>query len=373
MDSCSGELKKNAGDVILNRITVINLCDEEDIMKKSVLALALCLLLGISSAASAANFYLIEDSDVRELEEEELWGWTYEALGFVLNELFARHGYHFEESGKYEEYFYAQEWYTEKPAEVDNSYIYENEMSDVELYNEELIKNVRREMRRMGTINPDGRDVPTLDAEGGVVQPAVSADAAGTPDAVNTPAGAASQPTPVPTPVPTPAPTSTPEPWVGPYSDELHFEEMILDSERPLKVYTGPSERYVRGANGRASVSTNDVIYVAGWDGDWLLVKYWTNSGRARVGYVHKSGLTCEVDAPRFAFEPREVVVAEKCTFTDDPEFNSSILGDLKAGRKVTLLAVYRRNGQWAYIETKVNGRPVRGFVAASCLSEIEE
>lgn len=323
-------------------------------MKKSVLALALCLLLGVSSAASAADFYLIEDSDVRELKEEELWGWTYEALGFVLNELFARHGYHFEEGGKYEQYFYAQEWYTEKPDDVSNSYIYENEMSDVELENEELIKNVRREMRRMGTINPDGRDVPMQETESAGAQSAVSVTAASTP-------------------VVAAAPTPTPEPWVGPYGYELHFEEMILDSERSLRVYSGPSDRYIRGANGKASVSTNDVIYVAGWDGKWLLVKYWTNSGRARVGYVHKSGLTCEVDVPELAFEPREVVVAESCTFTDDPEFNSSILGELREGRKVTLLGVYRRNGQWAYIETKVEGRLVRGFVTASNLSEIED
>lgn len=324
-------------------------------MNKRVGIVALCLLLSMSSSALAADSYLIEDSGVRRLTKEELWDWTYEALGFVLNELFARHGYHFEEGGKYEAYFEGQAWYAEKPSGVDNAYIYENEMSDIELENEQLIKDVRKEMRRLGTTNPDGKGVPTQAGAAAIPQP----DTAQRSDS-----GAASG---------VPQMASTPEPWEGPYGYELHFEEMMLDSERNLKVYSGPGEKYYRGANGKASVSTNDVIYVAGWAGDWLLIKYWTNAGPSRVGYVHRSGLTCEVDAPELALEKREAVVLEDCTYSDDPEFEGNSIGELKAGQKVTFLGAYRRNRQWAYIETKASGKLVRAFVLANYLSDAEE
>lgn len=333
-------------------------------MKRRVGVVALCLLLSMSSSAFAADTYLIEDSDVRKLTKEELWDWTYEALGFVLNELFARHGYHFEEGGKYEAYFEGQTWYAEKPSNMDNAYIYENEMSDIELENEQLIKDVRKEMRRLGTTNPDGKSSPMQ--EGGAASGAWTGAAATHQPNTAQKGDSAEAPS-------EPRPASTPEPWKGPYGYELHFEEMILDSERNLKVYSGPGEKYYRGANGKASVSTNDVIYVAGWAGDWLLVKYWTNAGPSRVGYVHRSGLTGEVDAPELALEKREAVVLDDCTYSDDPEFKGNVIGELKAGQKVTFLGAYRRNRQWAYIETKVNGKLVRAFVSAYHLSDVEE
>ena len=65
-------------------------------MRKKLTAFLCATLLFVSalSAASASNFYLIADSDTRELTRDELWEWQYEALGYILNEIFARHGYH---------------------------------------------------------------------------------------------------------------------------------------------------------------------------------------------------------------------------------------------------------------------------------------
>ena len=60
-------------------------------MKRFAL-LALCLTMLLGGTASASNFYLIEDSNTRLLTRDELWEWQYDALGYVFNEIFARHG-----------------------------------------------------------------------------------------------------------------------------------------------------------------------------------------------------------------------------------------------------------------------------------------
>ena len=78
---------------------------------KTIITLCLTLVLLLDASAQASNFYLIEDSDTRLLTRSELWEWQYDALGYVFNEIFARHGYHFEAGGKYESYFKAQDWY----------------------------------------------------------------------------------------------------------------------------------------------------------------------------------------------------------------------------------------------------------------------
>ena len=58
--------------------------------------LGLMLLLACAAPAALAsgvnNYYIIPDSDTRLLTEEELWGWQYEAVGFIYNEIFARQG-----------------------------------------------------------------------------------------------------------------------------------------------------------------------------------------------------------------------------------------------------------------------------------------
>ena len=225
-------------------------------MKQIVSLLLVLLLAGAAATACAANFYLIEDSNTRELTREELWEWQYDALGYVFNEIFARHGYHFEPGGKYESYFMAQQWYQENEIYDTNQEIYNHLMTTVEWKNERLCKEVRAEMRALGTKNEGGKGLPAVWYE---------------PDI----AGAFSS-----------------------------FREIYLKRDKKLRVYSGPDTSYFRGANGKAMASTNGKVYACGWEDGWLMVMYWTNGGSVRVGFTPSKDVAEPVDLPtlRFAY-----------------------------------------------------------------------
>lgn len=114
-----------------------------------------CLLSSVAAACNDGQ-YIIPDSDIRRLTEAELWQYDYDTLGYVLNEIFARHGYHFNRGGKYDEYFRSKDWYCENTRYSTNEEIYAHEISRIEWDNESLVKKVRGDMRAMNTTNPSG-------------------------------------------------------------------------------------------------------------------------------------------------------------------------------------------------------------------------
>lgn len=68
--------------------------------------------MGLSRPSSFE--YVIPDSDIRELTEEELWNMGLQQLYLARNEIFARYGYDF--SGPFlQEYFGSLSWYERKP------------------------------------------------------------------------------------------------------------------------------------------------------------------------------------------------------------------------------------------------------------------
>ena len=110
-------------------------------MKKFVcmiLAAAVLLSCAVIPAFAADWVYLIPDSNSRKLTESELWEWDYESLGYILNEIFARHGYVFEAGGKYEYYFKNMPWY--KPnSNPDNRAACYPQLNSTEWYNQSLV------------------------------------------------------------------------------------------------------------------------------------------------------------------------------------------------------------------------------------------
>ena len=86
-----------------------------------------------AATAEPEPFYLIPDSDVRLITLEELEGVELETLGYMRNEILARHGYPFQKP-VYQEYFRSQIWYVENP---DFDY---NMLSEIEMANVETIK-----------------------------------------------------------------------------------------------------------------------------------------------------------------------------------------------------------------------------------------
>lgn len=81
--------------------------------------------------------YFIPDSDSRYLTETELSAYTYEELGFIRNEIFARYGYVFK-NDKYANYFSEKPWYTPDSTFQGN----EEDFNNYEVKNIELIKSL---------------------------------------------------------------------------------------------------------------------------------------------------------------------------------------------------------------------------------------
>ena len=83
--------------------------------------------------------YLLANSNRRYLKEEDLIEYSKEELGFIRNEIFARHGYIFGKN-KYKSYFEAQQWYTPNPDFKGNS----EELNKYEVHNIKLILRLEK-------------------------------------------------------------------------------------------------------------------------------------------------------------------------------------------------------------------------------------
>ncbi len=287
-------------------------------MKTRILALLLAAALLLPCvAAQAAGMYIIPDSDTRELTAEELWTWSYESLGFILNEIFARHGYNFEPGGKYYNFFTQRPWYTPNANPNNQAACYPH-LSQVEWRNEALVKQVRAEMRAVDTRNTSGKDY--LD-------------------------------------------------YIESGFDFLGgFTLAKLKSGQKLAVYAAPATAAYRGANGKASVSTSGAVYAAGWENGWLLVMYETNGGAVRVGYVNGSSLKGDVNLPTLQFAYTPATCLRRVSLTDDPATSFTTLLTLQEGATVTYLTNYANRYDWAYVETTLGGQTVRGFIPADAL-----
>lgn len=286
-------------------------------MLKRLFCLLLVLML-LPAAALAERMYLIPDSNVRDLTAAELWEWDYESLGYILNEIFARHGYVFEVGGKYEHYFTSMPWYTPN-ANPNNSEACYPKLNNVEWRNEKLIKDVRADMRALGTKNLGGKSVWDNFSTG--------------------------------------------------FSTLNGFNYATMAANQKLSVYAAPDARSYRGANGKAAVSTNGAVYTAGWESGWLLVMYETNSGSVRVGYVDSAQIRGAVSENRLlTFEYQPATVALRCELTDDPARCYAPICTLTPGAQVTYLSTFFNHSAWDYVETTVGGQLVRGFIPAGCL-----
>ena len=294
-------------------------------MKKLLCGFLACMLVMSSFLvpALADRMYLIPDSDKREVTAEELWGWDYESLGYILNEIFARHGYVFASGGKYEYYFKCMPWYTPNQ-DANNDRACYPKLNKTEWANVNLVKAVREEMRKQNTLNKGAKSV-----------------------------------------------------WDG-FStgfDVLQgFDNLQFAQTQNLPVYSAPGAASWRGANGKASISTNGAVYAAGVDNGWLMVMYETNNKAVRVGYIDCAKVTGKVKGDAWgralSFANLQAEVVAPCSLTDDPATQSANVKSLKAGDQVIYLSTFYNFAAWDYVETKTaDGLTVRGFIPAGCLN----
>lgn len=289
-------------------------------MKRLVCLLITCLLLPFSSAA-AEDRWFVADSHLRELSMEELAQWNYESLGYILNEIYARHGYHFMPGSEYEAYFLQQDWYTPNARNnLDGCFA---EMSELELHNAELIQKAMQQQLRQGDMNFEtGRSV------------------------------------------------WSDEPVISP----LFFTLADFPGDMRFSVYSAPGSKTWRGAKGKAAVSTNGDVWAAGWADEWLLIYYETNQGSIRVGYIDAAEIADWLEIEnQLVFSEKPAQILRKCGLTDDPAREASHITSLKQGKEVTYLTSYMLDEEWAYIETKYEKKKVRAFVPMDCIAIMED
>lgn len=145
----------------------------------------------------------------------------------------------------------------------------------------------------------------------------------------------------------------------------LNAEVMPFTPGQTYAVYSAPDSRSIRGAKGRARVSTNGWIQVFGAEGDWLLVQYAITPEHCRIGYIDKNALPQDAAAPALALEAVPAIVSYDVSVTDDPLMSQTPLTRLTENTSVTALASM---GDWTYIEAGTGKSRFRGFVPTECL-----
>ena len=143
-------------------------------------------------------------------------------------------------------------------------------------------------------------------------------------------------------------------------------------------VYTAPYEDSYR-VNGNAGCYTDSDMAECGFINGWLFVRYQTNNGGYRVGYIPPSytrGKTITSHTPIFDYVPAKV--ENTILLTDNPMMKGSRFSTLYPGDEINVLSKYtyfqQQGLDWWYIECYLGGQITRGFIdrASSILSPVD-
>lgn len=140
----------------------------------------------------------------------------------------------------------------------------------------------------------------------------------------------------------------------------LNAQVVEFEKDDLFPVFSAPDSHSLRGANGRAAVSTNDWIQVFGRDGKWLLVQYDITDDHYRIGYITKKALPEGTTASELIFTDTTGTLNKDTVVTDDPLMSQSELVKLHANAEVKCLGTM---GSWTYVEAEQDGKKLRGFV----------
>ncbi|MDR2505542.1 MAG: SH3 domain-containing protein [Oscillospiraceae bacterium] len=160
----------------------------------------------------------------------------------------------------------------------------------------------------------------------------------------------------------------------GSTGGELVARGSELDLKQNLKyyVYSGPGSNYLRGADGKAAVATNDTVEVYGVTRGYLFVSYPINSTTWRFGYITEDAIAGPSYIPDLEFKTVSAAMRYDCALTDDPYYSRAPLRQIRAGTSVTCLTLngaYVRAGNYVYIEVRDGvTAPARGFVPADAI-----
>ena len=135
-------------------------------------------------------------------------------------------------------------------------------------------------------------------------------------------------------------------------------------------VYSAPSEDAYRAANGKASCSTNTKMADAGFVSGWLLVRYETNNGNYRVGYIPPKYVRGFKSSMYPHFDQIPAVADDDIYVTDNPMSHIGSFAKLDYGESFYIISkydYYKKDGyEWWYIQCTVDGKPACGFIECS-------
>ena len=147
----------------------------------------------------------------------------------------------------------------------------------------------------------------------------------------------------------------------------LSAEVFGFDGGQMYAVYSAPDVKSIRGANGKAKVSTNDWVQVFGREGSFLMVQYDVKDSFYRIGYISDKAIPVGMTVPELSLTNTAAMTREVVNVTDDPLGGQSTLVELPAKSRVTRLGTM---GDWSYIEGSKDDKVFRGFVPSSVLSD---
>lgn len=150
----------------------------------------------------------------------------------------------------------------------------------------------------------------------------------------------------------------------------LTAERIKFASNQKYAVYTGPSENYLRGGNGKASVSTNDWIQVFGKENGWIMIQYDITSDHMRIGWIREDALPRKTTVSSLSFGNHKAYTTVQCAITDDPLFSQTTIMNVPANSEVRWLATM---GSWTYMEYETGAGPVRGFIRSDYLTRLTD
>lgn len=156
----------------------------------------------------------------------------------------------------------------------------------------------------------------------------------------------------------------------GEQGNALSFQSRLLQHNQKLAVFSGPGEDYYRASAGRALVSTNGKIEIAGVENGWILIYYRINDVSHRVGYISSRSLKDKLSLPEMEFAYAEATVNADCYLTDDPSHTLAGIASLKKSMAAQYLCAFNVNNEsWGYIDVTVGKLHMRGFVPMANLT----
>ena len=132
----------------------------------------------------------------------------------------------------------------------------------------------------------------------------------------------------------------------------------------PVDLYCGPTMGFYR--DGDAAIDLGEPFVYFGQYDCWAMVAPGTPGEMGAIGWIESAAATLP-EEPQLGFDDALPAMVEEDTFlTVTPLWDTpAALCDVPRGTQVLLLA---QLGSWAYVQSEIDGTPVRAFLPVSAI-----